>query len=98
MPIEPGAGHADASELDRHIRTRRHRSNAAPPGGQHLVVLVGIGTGPQQAADVVQDDGQVGDGLGKIRKLWQLGEVHPALQGQSHAGQHASARPELRVA
>ena len=47
---------------------------------------------------MVQDDGQVGDGFGKIRKLWELREVHPALQGQSHAGQHASASPELLVA
>ena len=40
---------------------RRHRRDAAPPGGQHLVVLVGIGADPQQAANMVQDDGQVGD-------------------------------------
>src|SRR6476646_9010549 len=98
MPIEAGAGHAYASELYGDIRAGRHRRDAAPPRDEHLVVLIGIGTGPNQSANMIQDNGQVGDGFGKSRKLFELWEVHPALQGQSHAGQHASASPELLVA
>ncbi len=57
------------AELDVHVGTRGHRRDAAPPGGQHLVVTIGVGPDPQQAADVVQDDRQVRDGLGEIGQL-----------------------------
>src|SRR5262245_22646970 len=98
MPIKSGAGHAYTSELNRDIRARGCCRDTAPPRGQHLVVLVGIGTGPHQTANMVQDNGQLRDGFGKVGKLVELREVHPSLQGQSHASQNASASPELRAA
>ena len=57
MPVEAGAGHADAAQLHVDVGTRGDGGDAAAPGGQHLVVFIGVGAFPQQAADVVQDDG-----------------------------------------
>ena len=51
--------------------------------------------GPQQPADVVQDDAQVGDGLGERRQLGQLWEKQPRLEGQPHPRQDPRAVPKL---
>ena len=65
MPVKTQAGHADAPQLEVDVGTRRHGGDAAPPGGQHLIVSVAVRADPRQAAQMVQDDGQMGYGLGE---------------------------------
>ena len=75
MPVKPEAGHADATQLEVDVGTLRHGGDAAPPGGQHLVVSVAVCADPRQAAQMVQDDGQIGYGLGEGRQLRLLWEA-----------------------
>ena len=46
---------------------------------------------------MVQDDGQVRDGLGEVGQFVKLREVQPGFQGHSHSGQDSRARPEVIV-
>jgi hypothetical protein len=71
MPVKPEAGHPDATQLEVDVRTLRH-GDAAPPDGQHLVVAVAVGADPVQPAQMVQDDAQIGHGLGEGRQLGRL--------------------------
>ena len=98
MPAEAGAGHTDAAQLDDHVGSGRGGGYALAPLVEHLVVAPGVGTFPYQPADVVQDDGQIGHGLGELRQLRHLGEEHPAFQRQPHVGQHAGAGAEVVAA
>src|SRR5262244_4264891 len=59
VPVEAGARHAHAAQLDVDVGTGRYRGDTAPPLGEHLVVATGVGPGPEQATDVVQDDGEI---------------------------------------
>jgi hypothetical protein len=48
---------------------------------QYLVVSVGIGAYAREAAKMVQDDGQIGHGLGKGGQFGLLREAHPNVEG-----------------
>src|SRR5262245_66599748 len=54
MPIEAGAGHADASELHCDIRACSHGCHASRPRFHLLVVLSSIGTSPNFAPTMVE--------------------------------------------
>ena len=88
MPVEADPGHPDAAELQVDVGTLRHRSETAAPGREHLVVPVGEGANPVEAAEVVEDDRQVGHRPGEVRQLGQLREAHPGVEGQPHPRQH----------
>src|SRR6516165_8381561 len=74
MPIKSEPGHADAAELEVDVGTRRHGGDAASPGGEHLVVAAAVRADPRQTAEMVQDDRQVGHGLGKSRRARAVAE------------------------
>ena len=69
VPLVAVADLPDAAQLDDHVGALRDLRNALPPRRQHLVVAVGVGTDANQPADVVQHDGQVGNGPGELCQL-----------------------------
>ena len=60
---------AEATEFHVDVGALGHGGDAAAPGGQHLVIPVGVWTDSDQAANMVQDNSEVGDGFGEIRQL-----------------------------
>ena len=80
VPVVAGAALADATQFDDNVGALGHGGQVVSPNGQDFFVAVGVGAGAQHPADVVQDDGQIGYGLGELHQLRQLVEVHPGIE------------------
>ena len=62
--------------------------------GFRVAVSVGIGAYAREAAKMVQNDGQIGHGLGKAGQFGQLREAHPNVEGQTFTGRWKTSAGE----
>ena len=95
MPVEAGAGHAQTAQLDHDVGALGSGCDSLTPCVKHLFVAASVGAVAQQATHVAEDYLQVGHGLGELGQLEHLGEEHPTLQAQAHAGQNLGPGPEV---
>ena len=79
VPVITGAGLADATQFNVDVGALGHGRDSLPPGGQYFFVAVGVGPDAQQPADMVEDDGKIGNRLGEFHQLGQLVKVHPGF-------------------
>ena len=91
MPVEADAGHADAAQLHDDVGAGGDGGDTPAPLGHDLVVSIGVGAYAAEPSQVVQNDGDLGHGVGEVGQVAQLGKVQGVLQHVAHVSQHASA-------
>lgn len=94
VPVEPHAGHAQATKFEGDIGTGRYRGDSCAPGCSHLVLPVGVHAHPTERADVVQNDRQIRHGPGEGGHFRHLGKRDHDIQGQPFLAQDLRPFPE----
>jgi uncharacterized protein YhdP len=91
MHVEAEQTHAQAAELDVHVRILRQLANGIAPLGEHLVAPPGVGADADRAADMVEHDRRLREGTGEIGEFAELGEIHPGVKAEAERVQPGKA-------
>ena len=98
VKIKAANGHAQATELDAHVRTgSRQALDRLAPQQKHLVAFAAVGTNRQRAAGMVEHDRQIRQRLRQVRKFVDLRVEQPGIVGQAQRLQTRQATPKFHA-
>jgi hypothetical protein len=89
--------HAEAAELDRHVRAAGELEYPALPISEDIVPLAGIPAEAQRTAGVIEHDRLLGKGACKRDEVWELRVIKPRVEAQAEFPERGEAFAELGV-
>ena len=98
VPAKAVDWHGNASKFGDNVGALAEGCNGLFPLGKYFIPVACIGADAQGAAEVVEDDGGVGEGTGKFGDFRDLGVVAPDLKAEVKGREAGKAFSEGRLA
>ena len=97
LPAVPVDLHVQPAKLGDHVRAARQLVDLRLPGGEHLVLLAGIGTDAERTAEVVENELRIRERPREADGVGELGVRAPDLEAQLAGAQMLEAGSKVVV-
>jgi hypothetical protein len=94
VEAEAGQAHAKAAEFDVNIGAGAECVDRCGPPGKHFSVLTGIGTDPDRAAHMIEDNPRFWKDAREIGQFVDLKMVEPGVEGEAESAEDGEPFPE----